>query len=147
MHPLQRNAQPVEERNEWGYLDYGRLDARIRSFNTDFSTFGEEPARYDVIYSVSVIEHMPAELRRAVIARIARLLRSPGRALFSLDLVPGSEALWNYNGGVEVDAAGHGTLDEVGRELAAAGLEVVQSDCLRGTPMSRTDVAYLVCRK
>lgn len=147
MHALQRNAQPRETWNEWGYLDYGRLDPRIRSFNMDFGAFKEPSGSYDIIYSVSVIEHMPAETRRAVIARIADLLCPAGRALFSLDLEPGSDRLWNLSGGHIVDETGHGTLDDIRTEIGNAGLAITYEDGLRDVPMSRTDVSYLVCEK
>jgi len=102
---------------------------------------------YDVVYSVSVIEHMPAEVRRTVIMRISHLLRPEGRLFLSLDLIPGGELLWNYNEGQIVDAQDHGAIDDLKAELAAAGLAVISESNIRGMPMSRTDVAYLVCRK
>ena len=103
-----------------GFLDYHVLDSRIRSRNVDMRSF-DDGERYDIVYSVSVIEHMPAAVRRAVIAQISRLLRPEGRLL-----CPGHDSgqrfLWNYSEGVVVDeAAVHGTLPSIKEELAARG--------------------------
>ena len=103
--------------------------------------------QFDIIYSVSVIEHMPAEIRRAVIARLALLLVPQGQLLLSLDLHPGTELLWNFNEGKVVDKSDHGTLADIKDELATVGLEVATQEALCAMPLSRTDVAYLVCRK
>jgi 2-polyprenyl-3-methyl-5-hydroxy-6-metoxy-1,4-benzoquinol methylase len=145
-HSILRIDQPRDGWNEWGFLDYGAMDPRIRSFNVDMREFdlGEN---YDVVYSVSVIEHMPAEVRRAVITQISHLLRPGGQLFLSLDLIPGGELLWNHNEGQIVDAEGHGTLDDLKAELIAAGVVVISESSIRAMPMSRTDVAYLVCRK
>ena len=145
-HSSLRNSQPRDTWNEWGFLDYGAIDPRITSHNIDFGTF--DPGHcYDMIYSVSVIEHMPATVRRAVITRIGLLLRPGGRLLLSLDLCPGSTDLWNMNEGQLVDADNHGTLAEIRSELAAAGLSLGSESNLCGMPLSRTDVAYLTATK
>ena len=145
-HDIIRLDQLRSVWNEWGYLDYGALDERIRSFNIDMCEFdiGE---KYDVIYSVSVVEHMPAKVRRDVITRISYLLRAEGHLLLSLDLIPGSQLLWNFNAGEIVDVEGHGTIDDFRTELAASGLVVVSESSISHMPMSRTDVAYFVCKK
>ncbi|RME59398.1 class I SAM-dependent methyltransferase [Candidatus Parcubacteria bacterium] len=144
-HPIIRNEQPMESWNEWGFLDYSELDARIRSFHVDMCEF-EPGERFDMIYSVSVIEHMPAVVRRLVIERMAGLLQPGGLLLLSLDLIPGSNLLWNLNAGVVVDESDHGSLDDVKAELQSAGFEITSEESLLGMPMSRTDVAYFVCK-
>jgi cyclopropane fatty-acyl-phospholipid synthase-like methyltransferase len=122
------------------------MDLRIRSFNVDMCEF-DLSENYDIVYSVSVIEHMPAEVRRKVIVRISNLLRPEGQLFLSVDLIPGERQLWNYNEGQIVDSEHHGTIDDLKAELAAAGLAVISESNIRGMPMSRTDVAYFVCRK
>ena len=139
------NSAPREDWNEWGFLDYGAFDPRIASHHTDMSEF--DPGHcYDIIYSVSVIEHMPAAVRRVVIGRIGQLLHPGGQLFLSLDLRPGSTELWNMNEGQIVDADKHGTLADIISELAAAGLTLLSKSGVQGIPLSRTDVAYLVCQ-
>lgn len=135
-------GQPRNHWNEWGYLDYASLDDRIRSFNMDARDFNAGE-RYDVIYSVSVIEHMPCLSRRAVMAQAARLLKPQGTILLSLDLIPGTDDLWNLNEGRIVDEIGHGDVEAFKRELTALGLAVRHEGRVRAMPGSRTDVAYL----
>src|SRR5690606_11557505 len=104
--------------NEWGFLDYAEADRRIRSVNQDFSRAELGPASFDLLYSVSVIEHMPAAIRRAVFDAIGRCLKPRGRLMLTLDLVPGTLRLWNRDRGKPVeDAKAHGTLDDVLAEL------------------------------
>ena len=141
-HDRIRTGPPTPQWNEWGYLDYSELDARIRSFNIDASEFDDDE-RYDVIYSISVIEHMPRSTRRAVMAQAARLLKPDGEVLLSLDLIPGTDDLWNLNEGKIVDETGHGDLDMFKAELAAQDLVVRHEEYVRAMPGSRTDVVYL----
>lgn len=143
-HETVRNDEDRSEWNEWGFLDYGALYPGIRSLNMDMKTFGTDEA-FDIIYSISVIEHMTAEVRRSVIDQMARLSRPGGTLLLSLDLFPGSTDLWNYNEGQIVDETGHGTLGDIKAELSAAGFHVASETFIRAMPLSRTDVAYLVC--
>ena len=141
-HPSQRISMPRDSWNEWGFLDYGAIDPRITSHNADMSRFGPSDS-FDIIYSVSVIEHMPATVRRAVIDRIAQQLRPGGQLLLSLDLCPGTTELWNMNEGQTVDAENHGTLADIIAELDSAGMQMVTDSTQRGMDQSRTDVAYL----
>jgi SAM-dependent methyltransferase len=102
---------------------------------------------FDIVYSVSVIEHMTADIRRTVIGQLARLTRPGGALLLSLDLFPGTCDLWNYNEGRVVDEGGHGTLEDIEGEIEAAGFAVTSRSFVRAMPLSRTDVAYLVCAR
>ena len=145
-HHIMRNSQPKEAWNEWGFLDYGALQPGIKSFNMDMGEFDTDES-FDIIYSVSVIEHMTAKVRQAVISQMSRLMRTQGALFLSLDLFPGSMLLWNYNEGKIVDSQNHGTLDDIKAELTASGFDVFSESFVRGMPLSRTDVAYLVCKK
>ncbi len=145
-HACLRHAQPRDSWNEWGFLEYATIDPRITSHNSDMSDF--DPAvRFDIIYSVSVIEHMPAKVRRAVISRIAQILRPGGQLFLSLDLCPETTDLWNMNEGQIVDTVNHGTLADIIAELELAGLQTVLDLTQRGMALSRTDVAYLCSKK
>jgi 2-polyprenyl-3-methyl-5-hydroxy-6-metoxy-1,4-benzoquinol methylase len=146
-HAIQRNGQPPETWNEWGYFDYSAIDPRIKSVNADMRSF-DDGDKYDIVYSVSVIEHMPASVRRAVIAQISRLLRPGGQLLLSLDLVPSTNFLWNYSEGAVVEDAGiHGSLDSIKDEIAACGVTIISESSLTRIPMHHTEIAYLVCKK
>ena len=134
--------------NEWGFLDYREVDQRIRSFNQDFSRAEFAPDSFDVIYSVSVIEHMPAAIRRDVFGAAGRYLKSGGTFVLTLDLVPGNLRLWNRNLGKIVETPeAHGTLDDVLRELREAGLDTDHFEIHRNLPRSRTDIVFLRASK
>jgi 2-polyprenyl-3-methyl-5-hydroxy-6-metoxy-1,4-benzoquinol methylase len=146
-HAVRRIGQPPETWNEWGFLDYSAFDPRIRSMNVDMRDV-DDGEKYDIVYSVSVLEHMPATVRRDVIAKVSCLLRPQGRLLLSVDMIPGTDLLWNYSEGrVVEDTETHGNLNDIKSELSAVGLTVVLEDSLTGVPMQRTEVAYLVCDK
>ena len=142
LHSVIRNEQPKEIWNEWGYLDYSKFNPLISSFNADMADIdlGES---FDVVYSVSVIEHMPASMRRAVITKMAENCKIGGEIILSLDLIPGTDDLWNLSEGNIVDAKGHGTVKDVKSELRKAGFELNEEHILRDTQYSRTDVLYL----
>lgn len=134
--------------NEWGFLDYQEVDRRIRSFNQDFSRAEFAPDSFDVIYSVSVIEHMPAAIRRDVFGAAGRYLKPGGTFVLSLDLVPESLRLWNKNLGKVVETPeAHGTVDDVLVELREAGLDTDHFEIRRHLPQSRTDIVFLRASK
>jgi len=144
LHPLDRTYQPRHEWNEWGYLDYASLDRRISSHHVDAALFSPEKP-LDVIYSVSVIEHMPAQVRRSVIARFRDWLKPGGHLLLSVDLVPDTDLLWRWSEGVAVDPEDlHGTFTTLLQELADAGLDVSETDIRRRIEGSRTDLGFIV---
>ena len=76
-HPLHRDPADRSRWTEWGFLDYGALDPRITSINAPVEAL-EGAAPFDAACSVSVVEHLPADVRRAALARIAALLRPGG---------------------------------------------------------------------
>jgi len=142
-HPAARDPRDRAGWNEWGFLDYGRLDPRIVSHRIDAAAF-EPEVRAAAVYSVSVLEHMKAVVRRAVIARLPGWLAPGGRLYLSFDLVPGTDELWPLSEGRIVDAGGdHGVFADVLAELRAVGLKIVDTSLVRSIPASRTDVAFL----
>jgi len=129
--------------NEWGYLDYGRLDARIISHHLDAQLYEPEQP-FDAIYSVSVIEHMRANVRRNVLNKLPGWLAPGGRVLVSLDLTPGTDDLWPLSEGEVVDRKQpHGTLHDVTAEMQQAGLRIVEVAVRRAIAGSRTDLAFI----
>jgi SAM-dependent methyltransferase len=145
-HALVRDPRHREGWNEWGFLDYAAFDARIRSFHAAYEDW-QADAPFDAIYSVSVIEHLPARVRRRWIAAFRRQLRPDAQLLLSVDLVPGSEALWNRSEGAVVEDAGvHGDLAGLCRELTAAGFHVDATSTVRDLPGSNVDLALIRAR-
>jgi len=146
-HPIQREDAQRDTWQEWGFLDYSRLRALIRSVHTAYEAF-DAPAPFDLIYSVSVVEHLPAGLRRSWIGRMSRQLRSGGSLLLTVDLRPLSRDLWRWSEGSEVeDAALHGTLDDVLDELAGAGFAVEETEVIDWLPASRVGIAFIAARR
>ena len=138
----------AEHPSEWGFFNYSRLSKNIESFNRDFSGLELAEDSVDIIYSISVIEHMPATVRRDAIETSGRALRRDGKLVLTLDLVPGSNALWNRNLGKEVESPdAHGDLCSLIDELRQAGFGIEYLDLKRSLPRSRTDIAVVYGRK
>lgn len=141
-HPQRRDPANRQAWNEWGYLNYALLDPRIRSHHMGVEALATQP--FDVIYSVSVIEHMPAMIRRMALQRMAELLVPGGRLLLTLDLVPGTDDLWRLSQGKDVDPdAPHGTVADLLAELVALGFTLQETTLRRAIPGSRTDLLML----
>lgn len=146
LHQTNRTKEPQSGWNEWGFLDYSTMDQRIVSHNLDAALF-QPQEQFDAVYSVSVIEHMPATMRRAVLSRMHSWLKEGGQVLLSVDLVPGTDLLWRWSEGVEVDPEHlHGTFTDLLQEISEAKIKVCSTDFRRGIPGSRTDLAFIVGR-
>ena len=145
-HDKIRAAPAQPDWNEWGYLDYGQLDRQIRSHHCMMQDLrGAGP--FDLIYSVSVIEHIPAEARRAVLAAMKDNLAPGGRLLLTLDLIPGTDQLWNLSEGLRVDeGAAHGSIADFMTELATLGFDVTEKTEFRSIEDSRTELLMVDAR-
>jgi SAM-dependent methyltransferase len=143
--PVIRNVgQQQNNWTEWGYLDYSHLDGSMSSINKDILSVDLESNSFDCIYSVSVVEHLPASVRREIWHRVTRWLDCDGKLLLTIDLCPGTEQLWNYNMGELVESAGeHSDLPGLKSELSQVGFRLARLELLRGLRGSRTDVALL----
>ncbi len=144
-HPQVRVPPTVPSWNEWGFYDYARVHPNLRSHN--LSAFDFEPdAPLDVVYSVSVIEHMPRATWEAILTRCRRWLAKNGRLILTIDLIPGTESLWNYAEGLEVEpVAVHGTVTDLIRCLDGLGFTPSESVILGDVPKSRTDLFFVDC--
>ena len=69
----------------------------------------------DIIYSVSVIEHLATPVRQAWLRRAIVLLRPGGHLLLTVDLAAPGEELWPFAEG-RVVRPDHGTLTDLCRE-------------------------------
>jgi 2-polyprenyl-3-methyl-5-hydroxy-6-metoxy-1,4-benzoquinol methylase len=144
-HPIKREFDTQSEWNEWGFLDYSLIVPTIKSFNLDILKY--HPKKWvDVIYSVSVVEHMPKKTWEQLIKRAAEWLRLGGRFIITLDLIPGTELLWNISEGVEVEQiAQHGNLYDFRESLRINNFIENDFRIVRNIPTSKTDLALLDC--
>lgn len=131
---------------EWNQPDYGRWGIKsVRAGVEDGSVFADSTLGFAV--SVSVIEHLPAEVRRAGLRNMARFLEPDGVAIFTVDLVKGTSQLWNRILGTVVEPVEiHGDLDGLVAECGQLGLQLEEST---RCPLSEkyVDVQGLVFRK
>ena len=129
--PTRREWPPQPDWNEWDYLDYGRAGLAHRSWNTTLDQLPRHPP-FDGAYSISVIEHVPASVRRALLADMAARVRPGGLVVVTIDLVRGGDILWNRSRGEEVEGLDiHGTFDDVVDEAAAVGLRLLHRESVR----------------
>lgn len=136
------------EWNGWGFFDYGQLNDNIASLNRDICDIEFSAEQFDCIYSVSVLEHMSAESRRAMWGRMSPWVKESGLLLLTLDLVPETECLWNYCEGKLVEQSDlHGDTKAVEAELNKEGFGLDECKILRMAPESMTDIALLSFRK
>ena len=141
-----RLVDQKESWNEWGYLDYQTIDPRITSLNIPYEKL-ELSEKIDVIVSVSVVEHLPAATRREWFRTARRQLKEDGVLLITVDTVPHSINLWNYNGGIRVEEpADHGDLIQMRQELVEAGFFVEGIEHVVWLPQSRVGMGKIRAR-
>lgn len=142
-HPTQRLDQDKANWNEWGFLDYSKLGLDIDSHNVDFLSY-KTANSIDVIYSISVIEHIPRANRVKIINNAANILKVGGKLLLTIDLVPNTDFFWNLSENVEVEPhSKHGSIQSFKKELRRAGFIVEKEEVQRNIHDSRTDVYYV----
>ena len=146
-HPKIRDVKNKPNWNEWGFLDYSKLHPDIKSYHKNFEDF-KAFKKVDLIYSISVIEHMPQNIRRKIIKKTSGLLKKGGLFLLTIDLVPDTDKIWNLNEGKIVeDEEIHGTVASLEAELKKSGFEIKESETQRSINDSRTDVLYVTAQK
>lgn len=143
-----RRGKKTVNWDEWGFFDYGDLNGNIKSFNQDILTLTLTDNSLDHAYSVSVIEHMPAATRKEIWKKVSQWTKSGGSLLLTIDIVPGTEQIWNYAQGEKIeDESIHGTFDDLERELEKTNFVVTNKKFIREIPESRVDIAILRCVK
>jgi SAM-dependent methyltransferase len=136
-----RTLPAGEDWNEWGYFDYGAIDPAITSRNVSVAEF--EPRHlYDAIYSVSVLALMPRLVREDTLRRCRDWLKPGGLLLLAIDLIPGTDSLWNKGGSNETPKE-HGTYHDVEDQLRGSGFRITESRIMRGVWKARTDLHFL----
>jgi hypothetical protein len=145
--PIRRDWSDHLEWNEWHFLDYEAAGLASRSWNCTLDRIPSRPF-FDGAYSVSVIEHVPAEQRRTLLADISARTRIGALVVLTIDLQPGTDDLWNYNLGVQVDDPSiHGTLQSVIEECATVGLELLYEERVRDWPVTHVEIGLLALRQ
>lgn len=147
--PLRRDPDHNDASwNEWGFLDYARLHQGIRSLNQDVQEWECSPNSLDAVYSISVVEHMPATCRRTVWEKSRRWIKFGGALIVTVDVVPGGADLWNRSEGRPVEpASDHGTVDDLLGEISR-GFDVIEMAWLRDLPHGqRTDCLMVRARR
>src|SRR5581483_11685223 len=139
-HSVKR-APPVDTTwNEWGFFDYSSLHPNLHSHNVDALAFASD-APVDVIYSVSVVEHMPRAVWERLLERCRAWLPDGGRLLLTIDLIPGTHQLWNFSEGREVESASaHGNVSDFLQRLRDLDFTISETLIKERIPQSRTDV-------
>jgi cyclopropane fatty-acyl-phospholipid synthase-like methyltransferase len=131
--------------NEWGFLDYGALHPNLKSHHCDITKF-EPSGRFDVIYSIAVLAHMPRTVRENTLLRCRDWLKPPGSLLLVIDVIPSTDFIWNRSEGVEVESPiQHGTIDDLADELKRLGFRIHDWEVVRTVYKSRTDLLFIVC--
>ena len=143
-HSIIRRLDNVKEANEWGFFDYGAVSNKIKSFNASLDENTFKNNSLDIWYSISVVEHMPAQTRRAIFKIMADSLKNDGKIYLTIDLVKNSTKLWNMSEGKEVeDAEVHGTLESFVEELEVLGFNIDEKEVLRMPKDERVDIALI----
>lgn len=145
--PIIRILSNSNEWNEWGFFDYSLIDKSIDSVHTNIVDF-KPSKRFDLIYSVSVIEHISAKERVEILRKVHELLLSRGTFLITLDLIPETNQLWNLSEGKIIENTDeHGTLETFFSELISSGFVIVNYEIKRAIQGSRTDVVFIKAAK
>jgi len=144
-HPIVRVPPIQPDWNEWGFFDYSWFGPRLASRQVGIESFTPDGG-LDVVYSISVFEHLPRSVWELALERSRSWLETNGRLLLTIDLVPETELLWNMSEGVEVEPhAEHGSVDDLVRSIERLGFAIEERSIVRQVPDSRTDLLFLDC--
>jgi cyclopropane fatty-acyl-phospholipid synthase-like methyltransferase len=144
-HPTVRTLPFDEHWNGWGFFDYSALHPHLTSHHCSVADFTSSQ-RFDAIYSVALIAHMPRAVREDTLRRCRDWLLLGGRLLLAIDVIPSSDFLWNRSEGLEVEPPiQHGTVADVVDQLAELGFQTNESRVVRGVYKSRTDLLFIDC--
>jgi SAM-dependent methyltransferase len=129
--------------NEWGFFDYGALHANLSAHHCDITKFAPS-GRFDAIYSIAALAHMPRTIRENTLHRCRDWLQPKGLLLLVIDIIPSTDFIWNRSEGVEVEPPiQHGTIDDVLDQLKQSGFRVDECRLMRTVYKSRTDILFI----
>jgi len=144
--PVTRTPPPADDWNEWGFFDYGALHRNLRAHNCPVAEFAA-PCRFDAIYSICVLAHMPRAIREDTLRRCRRWLNPGGMLLLAIDLVPSTDFVWNRGGEEEESFVQHGTVHDVTSCLIELEFELADLRIVRDIPRHpRTDLLFVHCQ-
>jgi capsular polysaccharide biosynthesis protein/SAM-dependent methyltransferase len=129
--------------NGWGFLDYGQIDPRIASHNLAIQDF-VPTRRFDAICSIGCLAHLSRADRDALFARCRDWLVPGGRMLHAVDLIPGSDFIWNRMADRELaPPPRHGTVRQMMEQLRRSGFAARDCRIVRAMEGVRTDLLLL----
>ena len=112
---------------EWDWTDYSPWGVDTQCAGIQDKVF--EDGALGVAVSVSVIEHIPAQIRREGITNLARALEMGGLMVFTVDLVKGTRKLWNRVLDIEVEPLEiHGSVEDMIEEARGVNLHLVHQE-------------------
>ncbi|MFW0884360.1 methyltransferase [Candidatus Acidulodesulfobacterium sp. H_13] len=143
-HAIKRELNTMGNANEWGFFDYSVVDKKMKSYNTLLDEKLFQNNVFDVWYSISVVEHMPAQVRRNIFKIMRDTLKADGKLFLTIDLMKDSENLWNMSEGKEVeDTEIHGTLNSFVMELEGLDFTIDEKQIIRMPKNERVDIALI----
>jgi Methyltransferase domain len=144
--PVRCPRQDRPRWNEWGFLDYTRLGLPIASVNGTLEAVPRDRI-FDAIISVSVVEHLEAVDRRALLNAMRTRCHRGSHVALTVDICAGTDRLWNRSEGREVEPwEAHGGWDDIRCELMCAGFEIVQERIVGLGGRSPVDLGFVLAR-
>jgi cyclopropane fatty-acyl-phospholipid synthase-like methyltransferase len=143
-NPTIRVLPVKDDWNEWGFFDYNQVHDGIKAIHCGISDFQGQDL-YDVIYSITALQSLPRSEWEDCLHRAKYSLRPEGRLLLCVDIVRGTESIWNYDGEVE-PLSEHGTLRDIENNLFELGYVVQHTKLLRDQTDSPSDLLCIACR-
>lgn len=142
---IRRTLPATEKWNGWGFFDYSCLHPNLTSYQCAAEDF-RATNHYHAIYSAGMISHLRATARATVLARCRSALDQGAPLLIYLDLIPGTDSIWNHCAGKVVEEqATHGTVQTILHELETAGFDLVDCEVFRRQEGTRTDIFMIHC--
>jgi 2-polyprenyl-3-methyl-5-hydroxy-6-metoxy-1,4-benzoquinol methylase len=139
-HRIVRTLPASDDWNGWGYFDYQQLSEKINSHQCAIQEFTPF-AKFDAIYSASVLAHLTRQARDKTLRNCREWLRPGGSLLLAIDLIPSSDFLWNRVEDRWVEPLlNHGTIRDIVQQLHSLDFEINQSQLVRMVRKSRTDL-------
>jgi SAM-dependent methyltransferase len=139
-HQMVRTLPATDDWTGWGYLNYQQLHQNITSHHCEIEKFA--PARkFDAIYSACVLMLLTRKALETALRNCREWLPSGGILLFTIDLVPFSDFLWNRAEGREVEPLlRHGAIFDLVQQLNTLDIRIDQLEVVRAIKNSRTDL-------
>ena len=139
-HPEVRSPPISADWTEWGFFDYSAVHPALRSHHCMIEEF-RPPEKFDAIYSVCVLTHMPRSNREVALRLIQSWLKDNGVVVLAFDLLPNTNYLWNrQKKTVFAPPAEHGTIADILTSMAVLNLRIDDLTIIRNVPNGRPDL-------